>query len=790
MKHTIKNITSYTVLADRTVFQGQGGQLVLGLYEQGAIRVSYRFEGKTEDAQMRGASDFITQGSRFIPWMGSVSDTESYYRIELPGDMTLRVEKANGVLSLFDGDKLLHGGRIGSEDLVIPEYPVRLISNGEQYLTRFNFPLKVGDEFFGLGDKSGYPDRRGRRFSMFNRDSLGYDASNSDPLYKSVPFFIKVNRAEDSFLGVLFPLAGMRVIDFGKESPFYYMAEADGGPCDYCLFTGNHYADIVALYCRLTGLPALGPLYSFGFLGSSMNYLEPQDAAKRVLEYFERTEKEGIPCEGMYFSSGYLKAADGKRYAFIWNEEKFPNYGTFMQALADRGYYIIMNLKPGILCSHPWYPSLDELGYFIKDQHGKTYIEYFWGGAASFVDFANPDAKEWWKKQIRLSYLDHGCAGIWNDNNELELEDSELLIYKTRSQYPALMSQASWEAIKEHKPELRPWIYSRAGSCGLQRYARTWTGDNASNFTALRYNQYMGLSLGLSGMPFYGHDLGGFYGDFPQEELLLRSCETAIFQPRFVIHSWRENGVPTEPWSYPSALERIKRMILCHYFYMPYIYDCAFKAALTGYPMERMLRLEFPYDTALSSRDVNMLFGPYVLKVQAVEPALSSVPVYLPAACAWYDPREGKAYRGGQTIDKFVPIDGQPHIMIRLGAAIPTAPRLCKLSTALFEQVDVQLYPCLPQEETFFDHYEDDGCTELSLGRYDQFRFEIGNGHVVVTRVKRGAHKAKDMRTHRLLLPDGFIFTQNRKSEYFYDPQGLEPDVPLKLFIQGEWDLK
>lgn len=787
MKHIIHDIDTYHILADRTVFQGRGGEIVIGFYEQGVIRVSYCFEGKEDDFRSKEASEFITQGKKFIPWTYCITDVGVYYEISICSDIVIKIEKSNGILSLLDGDDVLHGGHIGSSDLVVPEYPARLISNGKSSLTRFNLPIHSEDEFYGLGDKSGYPDRRGRRFSMGNRDSLGYDASNSDPLYKSVPFFIKVNRTKSFCLGVLFPIAGIRTMDFGKESPYYYMVEADGGPCDYCLFVGEHYGEVVSLYCKLTGHPMLGPLYSFGFLGSSMNYLEPNDAPKRVLEYFERIEKENIPCEGMYFSSGYLKASDGKRYAFIWNEEKFPDYGSYMRKLADRGYNIIMNLKPGILCSHPLYRWLDERGYFIKDQDERTYIEYFWGGAASFIDFSNQMAKDWWKDCIKQSYLDHGCAGIWNDNNELELEDSELPIYKTRSQYPALMCQASWEAIKEKEPELRPWIYSRAGSTGLQRYARTWTGDNVSDFVALRYNQYMGISLGLSGMPFYGHDLGGFYGDFPQEELLLRSCETAVFQPRFVIHSWRENGVPTEPWSYPEALERIKQLINAHYYYMPYIYDCAFQAALTGYPMERMLRLEFPHDAALSSQDPNMLFGPFVLKVQAVDPQLDSVIVRLPADVDWYDPREGRVHKGGQIINKPVPIDGKPHIMIRLGAVIPTSPQILQLSTAMFEQLDTFLYPNSLGGKTSYDHFEDDGRTDLSLGRYNHFRFEMENGCVEIVCVKRGIMATEKKRCHRLLLPEGFVFVDTNNNEFKFSPEALELNVPMKLSISGTW---
>ncbi len=789
MKHTISELSSFEKRGERLCFRGLGGEILFGLYEEGVVRVSYVFEGAAAAPEEEAASDFITQGRPFLPWPGEVLEDENGFMLRPGGDLTLRLEKKFGIVSLWRGESLLHGGRIGGDDLVVPQTPVRLIEDGGRSLVRFNFALRPDDEFYGLGDKAGYPNRRGQRFAMFNRDSLGYDAERSDPLYKSIPFLIKVNRSQEGFLGLLFPLPGLRAVDLGRESPFYYAAESDGGPCDYCLIAGESYGRVVEAYCRLTGLPALAPLFSFGFLGSSMNYLEPDDAPGRVLDYFDRAQREDIPCEGMYFSSGYLKAPDGKRYAFIWNEDKFPAHADYMLALARRGYHIIMNLKPGILVSHPWFRELDEKGYLIRDRHGKTYVEYFWGGAAGFVDFTNPEAVQWWKEQIKRCYCDAGCAGIWNDNNELELEDSSLPVYPLRSQYPALMCRASYEAFKERFPTLRPWIYSRAGSSGLQRYARTWTGDNTSEFSTLRFNQYMGLSLGLCGLPFYGHDLGGFFGRTPGEELLLRSCETAVFQPRFVIHSWREDGEPTEPWTYPAALPLIRKLIHAHYRFLPYLYDCAIQASLTGYPIERMLRLEFPKDASLSEKDANMLCGPFVLKVQAVDEGLKSVPVRLPEGAAWFDPREGRALRGGQSIDKAVPIDGDPHFLIRLGSVIPTVAKAARLETALPQETELLVYPALPGESAVFDHFEDDGVTELSQGQFNQYRFTVEHGRLRVERLLLGVRGTRGPRLHRLVLPQGFTFRENGSGSCAYDPEGEELGHSLYLEIDGEWQL-
>jgi len=788
MRYFIKDISLCTIEKDGAVLEGDGGSIRLAFYDGDSLSVSYRFSGIQVTRQLEDTSAFLTQSRPFMPWTSRPVENESAFVFPLTEGVRIEVEKRYGIVSLYKGSMLVHGGTLGSNDLVVPQYPVRLVADGGRGRASFNFPRNPTDEYYGLGDKSGFPDRSGQRFAMFNRDALGYDAAASDPLYKSIPFYLKLNPEQGTVCGVFLPQAIVTSVDFGRESPYYTKVETEGGPYSYCLFTGESYLDILSAYCRLTGMPALPPLHSFGFLGSSMNYVEPDDAAERVLAFFARTEEEKIPCEGMYFSSGYLKAPDGKRYTFLWNRDKFPDYQGYLRTLQERGYHLIMNIKPGVLTTHPWYRDIDEKGYFIKDKHGKTYVEYYWGGDASFIDFTNPDVILWWKEQLKEQYILHGCEGVWNDNNELELEDSELPAYEIRSVYPVLMSKASYEAFHEHQSTLRPWVYSRAGGSGLQRYARTWTGDNRSDFKTLKFNQYMGASLNLCALFYNGHDLGGFFGDSPEEELLLRSCESGVFQCRFVIHSWRENGVPTEPWTYPAAFERIRSLIYAHYRYMPYIYDCAVHASLTGAPIERLLHLEFPGDKNISSGDTNMLFGPFVLKTPAVAKNVTHVAVSLPAIYDWYDPRTKHLIQGGLVFQKAVPMDGKPHFMIRCGAILPTNDHIGQLTTALLESTTMLLYPCRPGEKSQWEHYEDDGRTEMSLNKWNCFRISLSHSSVTVERVAWGAPASGSRRVHHLKLPQGFLFSHNGESTVTYTPDDAAWEQPIVYTFEGSWE--
>ncbi len=772
MKVSIKDIESCTYENNRYSFRGGEGIIHIRLLSETSIRFEYEFSTAVSDSGLERSFAMVQDEMPFRPVSSRLQRDDNGWRIHV-GEATIVIPQQDACVSVYRHGKLIHGGKLGNSDTVVPVSQVRYFSEDADHpgYARFNFPLSEADEFYGLGDKTGRPNRRGRRFAMFNRDALGYDATHSDPLYKSIPFMIKINCRQNVVCGIYMDSPSISCIDLGHESRFYYYWETKGGRFSYYLFMGDGYRDIVREYCTITGFPALPPLFSFGFFGSSMNYTEPDDAAERIQQYFKTVEAHDIPCEGMYVSSGYLKHHDGKRYAFLWNRQKFPDYGKYLKSLTERGYNLCMNIKPGILTTHPWYAELASKGYFIKDKHGESYQEFFWGGMASLVDFMNPEAVSWWKSQLNEQYLEHGCTGIWNDNNEFEIEDPEVERYRVRTLLPVLMAKASFDAMKDAKPEERPWIYSRSGYSGIQNYARSWTGDNVSDWTTLKYNQYMGVGLGLSAMPFFGHDLGGFFGEIPTEELLIRSCQSGVFQPRFVIHSWRENGEPTEPWTYKTALEPIRSLIREHYRFMPYIYSTAFQAALEGTPMDRSLHLEFPQDPMLVDDLTYSMFGDSVLKASVVEEQTTSISIRFPQGVQWYEGETGRLIAGGTERNYESKPDGTHLWFAKAGSAIATSGSTGKL-VGPFKRLDFLVFPSLGEivENRF---YEDDGKTDLILGRYNQWNITVSDTEAVFTLHRKGFGA-----TGRLFAVHGHTF----------DPDALREHESVTIPIRNRRD--
>lgn len=737
MKEMIRNLEKYEREEDSFVFYGGVGTLSVRFISQTIIHFDYQFAHSVISNAKKTASAFMSDDVLCENVAVKVSENEKEWILRA-GSSEVRIERHNACVSVYHEGKLVHGGSLGNSDTVVPSSQVRYFQEqgDEVGYARFNFPLEKDDEFYGLGDKSGRPNRRGRRFAMFNRDSLGYDAESSDPLYKSIPFVIKMNPHTGVQCGLFIDATLISSVDLGRESVFYFDWEIKGGPYSYYVLQGDEYKDILREYYRLTGFPVLPPLFSFGFFGSSMNYVEADDAADRILQFFDKIEKNDILCEGMYVSSGYLKADNGKRYAFFWNKRKFPDYGKYLSHLSSRGYNLCMNIKPGILKSHPWYEELAQKGYFVKDKNGTPYVEFFWGGPASLIDFTNPDACAWWKSQLKDKYLDHGCTGIWNDNNEFEIEDPEVPVYAIRQIMPVLMCRVAYQAFEESDSHHRHWIYTRSGYSGIQRYARTWSGDNVSDWKTLKNNQYMGIGFGLSGMPYYGHDLGGFFGKEPSEELLFRSCQSGVFQPRFVIHSWRENGEPTEPWTYPSSFSAIRSLIREHYRFMPYIYSCAFQASLEGKPMDRALHLEYPDDPNLSDDLSFSQFGDSLIKAPVLEEGETSLSLRLPENTTWYEGQSGKKVESGKELIYQNGI-GDPLLWFaKAGSVIATNPNPGKLKGA-FQETLFLAYPAIKGSGKS-TYYEDDGETVLSEGKYNRWKIMVSSDKVIFMLERKG----------------------------------------------------
>ncbi|MBN2860128.1 MAG: glycoside hydrolase [Sphaerochaetaceae bacterium] len=756
-------------------FSGESATLRIRSLFQSIYEVRYDFTAYPVQPDIEEASAILYDSSfQSTPQPFTVREDGENVIAE-DGDVTLTVDTITGTLSMDRDGIRIHGGAIGTSDTVVPRYPIRVHGAPPRHVQgQFNFPLEEGDRFFGLGDKGGDPDRRGRRFLLNSRDALGYRGQINDPLYKSIPFIIKWNHISGTWVGIAIMASDVSHADFGVESPYFYSFGLRNGPYRYILITGTSYAQILDGYTRLTGRPAFPPAFTFGFLGSSMDYVEPADAQQRVDAYFRTIEEKKIPCEGIYLSSGYYKAQNGHRHTFIWNREKFPDPDSFISNIRDRGYHVACNIKPGILVDHPRYQQFAQEGNLICDADGLPYSEFYWGLNASLWDFSSPEATRRWKDELEDFLLKVNVDGIWNDNNEYEIEDSSVPAYPYRSTMALRMAQASYERLMEREPDRRPWVITRSGGIGIQRYARTWSGDNRSDWDSLRVNLLMGSSMGLSGLPYFGHDIGGFFGEQPDALQFLFWCQSAVFQPRFVIHSWNPHGEPTELWSYPELFESYLALVHQHYEFLPYTYAEAYRAHTSGIPLQRLLCLEYPEDHELCSTDSAYQYGDAILVLPIVTEGVDKVQQHLPKDTFWYDPDQEKLISGGGVFTSTVS-DRRARYLVKAPSAVIRSGERYSQFNGWVEHPVLDIYPPSQQNKGEGSVYsseifEDDGESILTHHNYRVIRVRL-------IRVEKDQYTLELRRTDggmwvppstdrmlTLQIPDGFAFEDEKRT--------------------------
>jgi alpha-glucosidase len=525
----------------------------------------------------------------------------------------------------------------------------------------------------GLGDKAGPFDRTGRRFKLDAVDPCGFDAETSDPLYKIIPFYI-VNRDGGPCYGLFYDNLTVGEVDFGATIDNYHglfrSYRAGDGDLDYYFIAGPTMREVVARYTALTGGAHFPPLWSLGFGMTSMAIADAPDADARVSVFIEDCRTHEIPCDSFHFGSGYSSIGH-RRYCFNWNRDKFPDPAATMRRLTEAGMRPVANLKPCLLDDHPKLADAMAKGVLVRDgETGKPAIAQFWDGLGFHLDFTNPAGIDWWRNGIKTTLLDYGISAVWNDNNEFEIWHEDAVCRGFGRPFPQalarpvqalLMSKLSREAQEAQRPGERPHVISRAGGPGIGRYAQTWSGDNSTAWKTLRWNLRQGLSMSVSGLFNIGHDVGGFYGPSPDPELLCRFVEFCALWPRFVMNSWKENGVVTQPWMHSEVLPQIREVIALRYRLMPHLYAALRKGAAEHLPPVRPLGMDFPEDARAQREEDGFLLGDGLLVAPVLGQGATAREVYLPVhRQGWYDFHTGAWFAGGEQVVVAAPIGRLP----------------------------------------------------------------------------------------------------------------------------------
>ena len=589
--------------------------------------------------------------------------------------------------------------------------------------TRVWKTLPDDEQIYGLGEKNGHLNKRGRQLggynvTMWNSDTYAYEA-DTDPIYADVPFYLALRQGHAH--GVFFDNTFRSNFDIGHTSQGLLAFGADGGELNYYVIDGPALKDVVRRYTDLTGKLPLPPLWSLGYNQCRYSYY-PESKVRFIADNFRQRQ---IPADVIWLDVHYQ---DG--YApFTWDKTRFPDPAGMIADLKKQGFRIVTIVDAHIKkqAGMPQYDAGLAADLFAHAADGKVYEGPVWPsmaetnpGPSVFPDFSKPAARVWWGTLFK-GLVDAGVAGIWNDMNEPSVfnnatgtmpldvkfdNDGQPSDHREiHNAYGLLMTRGTYEGLKTLRPDERPFVLTRATYAGGQRYAAQWPGDNVSDWTAMRGAIPTLLGMGLSGLSFVGVDVGGF-AEAPTPELYTRWLQSGLLYPFLRTHT--TFGTPDqEPWSYGPTWEAInRRSIELRYELLPHIYNVMHEASVTGLPAMRPLVLEYPDDGATWGMDDEYMFGSDLLIAPVLREAATSRSFYLPKG-TWTEVSTGKRFEGGKGASMAVTLESIP-LFARAGAFIFRQPVVQNTSQMPGQPLIVEVYAADKSEGRL---YEDDGLS-------------------------------------------------------------------------------
>jgi alpha-D-xyloside xylohydrolase len=576
------------------------------------------------------------------------------------GSMLARVS-ASGALSFVNVD---------TGTVLLKEQPIHAVSiparhykdiRGDHFHIDVCFEAYADEHIYGLGQhQHGRLDQKGCVIELIQRNTE-----------VSIPFLLSSRG-----YGFLWNNPAVGRVELGYNATRWV---AESAPqIDYWITTGNDPAEIISNYADVTGHAPLLPDWASGFWQSKLRYASQEELISVAEEYHRRQLPLSIIVIDFFH---WTRHGDWQFDSKCW-----PDPGGMVQALEKLGVRAMVSVWPTVSRLSANYPEMWGNKYIVRNKGGTPAHMYFVDNQAEegiyvhYYDPTHPDARKYIWEKVKQGYYEHGIKLFWLDACEPEMipmlpenlrfhaGDGEAVA----NIYPLHHVQGFYEGLKAEGEQEDILFLCRSAWAGSQRFgAAVWSGDIISSFPVLRAQVKAGLNMGLSGIPWWTHDIGGFRGGDPASpsfrELIVRWFQFGAFSPIFRLHGHRLphtddfGGGPNEVWSFgEEAYEILKRYMLLRERLRPYIMDQMRVAHENGIPPMRTLFLDFPNDPACYSIEDEYMFGPDLLVAPVLDADVRSRKVYLPANITWKDAWTGRQYEGGQWIDVPAPIETIP----------------------------------------------------------------------------------------------------------------------------------
>jgi alpha-D-xyloside xylohydrolase len=597
------------------------------------------------------------------------------------GDLVVEVYE-NPEQRFVRSPPLVHFLRADGEELFaenIPHFtsPAQRLygrGGGDLYACEVTFDAHPQERFYGFGQhQHGLLDQKGAVIDLVQRNTE-----------VSVPFALSSRG-----YGFLWNMAGAGRVELGANRT-RWAADA-ARQIDYWVTTGPAPADIVSRYATATGLPPMLPQWASGFWQSKLRYRNQEELLEVAREY----KRRGLPLSVIvcdYFH--WTRQGEWK-----FDSAEWPDPQAMVEELRELGAELMVSVWPTVNPNSDNYEEMDARGLLVRSATGLPLQLAFWDKGTDgqafmrFYDATNPEARRYIWEKVSENYGRYGIRAFWLDACEPEAlaDDSENARYfigqgsESQGIYPREHARGFYEGLRA-SGEDDVVLLCRSAWAGSQRYAAAvWSGDIESTFEALAAQVPAGLNMGISGIPWWTTDIGGFRNGDPTtayfRELVVRWFQFGVFCPLFRLHGVRnpgplvgsgQTGAPNEVWSFgEEAYALIRDQLELRERIRPYVMEQMANASATGMPVMRALLLEFPDEEAAWVIKDEYMFGPDVLVAPVTALGVRERDVYLPIGASWLDAWTGKPVETNGWVSAKAPLARIP-VYLRAGGSLKT----------------------------------------------------------------------------------------------------------------------
>jgi len=576
--------------------------------------------------------------------------------------------------------------------------------------------LYADESFYGFGEKFTGFNKRGQKITVWQRDA---QSTNSDVSYKGMPYFMSSNG-----YSMLMNTYTRTHFNMGASSGVSYTMESEDPYLDYYMFCNRDFKGLIRDYTALSGRSAMIPRWAFGFWMSRMSYMSRSEVEQIV----DQMAAFGMSADVIHIDGWQDSwSPDGGAELLAFDEDRFPDPEGMIRALREKGIRLSLWMYPYVQAVNRQgeysnqFQIMRQRGYLIKNQAGEPYIFAPGEGDAgnwkvAALDFTNPEFVSYMKERVKR-LMRMGVGVIKTDFSEEIPEDAILFDGSTgleaHNKYPLLYAKTIYEASREAKEEMgeKALLWGRSGYAGSQNYPANWAGDSSATKNNLFSILNGGLSMGLSGVSFWGFDIGGFYNcDYagnrviPDDEDYIRSVQMGLMSPLSRSHG---QSTPREPWFFSETAQKaFLKINKFRYRLLPYLYSTGYETVREGIPMMRAMLLEYPEDLNVRNLSTQYMLGNALLVAPVFDQQKHSV--YLPQG-RWIDLETGEAVPGGwitypKQID-VIPLFLRENSMI---ATLPQAPD--HISDGNFRGLELMMNITNSFEQAYYDDGVEGSC--------------------------------------------------------------------------------